>query len=134
MRKLGTLALGVLLALGLMSPAQAAAIQHHYVAQGDDFVLLAFVSGWTGVPLRGTMSFVPTSNHASVKIADAAAVGTVPVVISSANGARYACVPVGAKTTIGDLVAGSRVWLYVLDAAHRGNCSVGGTTGLLTVG
>jgi hypothetical protein len=122
-----------MLALGLASPAHAAGDTHRYVAQGDDFTVQAFISGWTGVPMRSAMSFVPTSSHASIVISDRLAKGTVPVVLSSANGVRHACASRGSYTTIGDLVPGSRVWVYVLDSAHRGSCTTGGTTGLLTI-
>lgn len=134
MRKLGTLALGITLALAIASPAHAAPAKHRYVATGDDFTLQAFVSGWTGIPMRSAMSFVPTSSRAKIAIADRLAKGTVPVVLSSADGVRHACVSRGAQTTVGDLVPGNRVWVYVLDGSHRGACDSGGTTGVLTIG
>src|SRR5207248_1550162 len=89
MRKWATLALGFVVAVGLAFPARAAAPQQRYVAQGDNFVLLAFMSSWTGIPVRGLVSFVPTADHATVTIHDALATGSVRVVISSADGVRY---------------------------------------------
>jgi hypothetical protein len=85
------------------------------------------------MPMRGTVSFVPSANHASIKIADVEAHGTVPVVLSTADGVRRQCVATGAKTTLTDLIAGQRVWVYVLDSAHRGRCDMGATTGVLSI-
>jgi hypothetical protein len=133
MRKWGTFALGILLAVGMLSgvmaaPAQAS-IQRRYVAEGDDFAVRAFVSGLTGVPMRSAVSFVPKSTTVSVSIKDGVRLGTIPVVVSTAKGARRMCV--GSNTQIGDLVTGRTVWLYVL--ADRGACQSGGTTGLLSI-
>ena len=131
MKKLGFFALALGMVLALARPAQAGTEKHRYVAQGDNFVLLAFVSGWTGMPMRGTVSFVPSSNRATIHIADVKSKGTVPLVLSSADGVRRTCG--AANTTVTDLVPGQRVWVYVLDGAHRGRCDAGGTTGVLTI-
>ena len=129
MRKWGTFALGIMLALGVVASPASATVQRRYVAQGDDFAVRAYVSGLTGVPLRGTVTFVPKSSTVSMTLTDTVGHGTIPVVISDAKGARHLCI--GSKTTVSDLVTGRQVWLFVL--ADRGACQAGGTTGLLSI-
>lgn len=132
MRKAATLVLGFVVALGVAFPAHAAAQQQRYVADDGQFVLEAFVSGWTGVPMNGMVSFVPTADQQTIVVKDVAPVAKLPLVVSTVEGTRFECVGNGADTTLLDLVPGQRIWLYVLDAAHRGGCAAGGTTGTIT--
>jgi hypothetical protein len=134
MRKTITVLLGLALALGVALPAKAAdGHRVRYVAHDAHFVVLAFVSGWTGVAMEGTISFVPTGDRATVKIDDVLAEGTVPVVVSTVDGARHTCMNAGSTTTLRDLVPNRRTYLYVLDETYRGRCRMGATTGIITL-
>ena len=133
MRRAATLLLGFIVALGVALPAHAAPQRYRYVADDGQFVLEAFVSSWTGLPVNGLVSFVPAADHETIVVTDVAPVANLPLVVNTAEGTRFECVGNGADTTLLDLVPGQRVWLYVLDAAHRGGCAVGGTTGTITL-
>jgi hypothetical protein len=133
MRKLGTIALGVVIALGLALPAHAAPRRERYVANDAHFVLLAFLSGWSGIAMEGNISFVPTSDHAMIKIDDAVATGNVPVIVSTVDGVRHECLAAGRITALRGLVAHQRTWLYVMDTTYKGRCHAGATTGVISL-
>jgi hypothetical protein len=133
MRKLAAIALGTIVALGLAAPAHAAPQRHRYVAHDSHFGVLAFVSGWTGIALEGTVSFVPTRDRATVTIDDVLADGTVPVIVSTVDGVRRECVAVGSKVTLGGLVPNRRTYLYVLDTTFKGRCTMGATAGVISL-
>jgi hypothetical protein len=133
MRKLGTLALGVVMAFGLALPAHAAPQRQRYVANDAHVLLLAALSGWSGIALEGSISFVPRSEHAMIKIDDAVATDNVPVIVSTVDGMRYQCLAAGRITALRGLVPHQRTWLYVLDATYKGRCHAGATTGVISL-
>jgi hypothetical protein len=133
MRKLVTLALAAAIGIGFMQPVHAAPPRHRYVAHDAHFVVLAFLSGWTGVAMEGTLSFVPSSDHALIKLDDAVAKGNVPVIVSTVDGARHECVAAGRITVLRNLVPKRRTYLSVLDQTYRGGCAMGATTGVISL-
>jgi hypothetical protein len=134
MRKWGTFALGIVLALGIATPAHAGAVERHrYVANDFGSFVLAGVSQRSGMAVDGTVLFKATHDHVMVKIADRVAKGTVPLIINTTDGRRSQCVAVGRATRIDGLVAGEWVGFTLLDATYKGECHAGATAGMLTI-
>jgi hypothetical protein len=135
MRKWGTFALGIVLALGLAAPAKAAGAveRHRYVANDFASFVLAGFSQRSGAALDGTVLFKAHGDHATVTIGDAVAKGTVPLIINTTDGRRAQCVTAGHPTRINGLVAGEWVGFTLLDATYKGECHAGATLGMMTI-
>ncbi|HVT77205.1 MAG TPA: hypothetical protein VHD87_09250 [Acidimicrobiales bacterium] len=135
MRRWATFGLGIVLALGVASPAHAAAGQHHrYVANDFASFVLASESQSTGDAVDGTVLFVAPSDHIVLTLHDAVAKGTVPVVVNTTDGSWVQCVSAtGRATRIDGFVRGEWAGLTLLDATFHGSCHTGATAGQLTI-